>query len=112
VQGDRLGQAEERQGRLTITRAPAIKKIPATTATVGVALHLTITTTGYPAPALTIDLPDGVASMAEHVAAISRARVVKAFKICDATVWAARKPKSAALWPVPVMAEYLERADF
>jgi uncharacterized protein YbjT (DUF2867 family) len=36
----------------------------------------------------TIDLPDGVASMAEHVAAISGARVVKAFNMCDATVWA------------------------
>lgn len=37
----------------------------------------------------TIDLPDGVASMAERVAAISGARVVKAFNMCDATVWAA-----------------------
>ncbi len=36
----------------------------------------------------TIELPDGVASMAEHVAAISGARVVKAFNMCDATVWA------------------------
>jgi PKD repeat protein len=38
---------------LTVTRAPAVSKIPATTATVGVALNLPITTTGYPAPALT-----------------------------------------------------------
>jgi alpha-tubulin suppressor-like RCC1 family protein len=52
---------------LTITRAPAIRKIPATTATIGVALHLTITTTGYPAPALTESgpLPAGV-SFTDH----------------------------------------------
>ena len=37
---------------LTITRAPRIQKIPAANAKVGVPLHLTITTTGYPAPAL------------------------------------------------------------
>lgn len=36
----------------------------------------------------TIDLPEGTASMAEHVAAISGARVAKAFNMCDATVWA------------------------
>jgi PKD repeat protein len=38
---------------LTITRAPRIRKIPATNTKVGVPLHLTITTTGYPDPALT-----------------------------------------------------------
>ena len=38
---------------LTVTRAPAFKKIPAITATTGVALNLVITTTGYPAAALT-----------------------------------------------------------
>jgi hypothetical protein len=37
---------------LTVTRAPAIKKIPAATATVGIALNLAITASGYPAPAL------------------------------------------------------------
>jgi hypothetical protein len=38
---------------LTVTRAPAIRKIPNTTAEVGVALNLAITATGYPAPDLT-----------------------------------------------------------
>jgi alpha-tubulin suppressor-like RCC1 family protein len=38
---------------LTVTRSPAIKKIPATTATVGIVMNLHITATGYPAPALT-----------------------------------------------------------
>ena len=37
---------------LTITRAPAIRKIRATRAKVGVALHLTIRATGYPLPGL------------------------------------------------------------
>jgi len=38
---------------LTITKAPRIKKIPKMTAKIGVPVHRTITTTGYPAPALT-----------------------------------------------------------
>jgi len=37
---------------LTITRAAAIREIPATTARVGVPLSLTVRATGYPAPAL------------------------------------------------------------
>ena len=37
---------------LTITRAPAIKKIPTTRVSVGAALRLTVRATGYPAPAL------------------------------------------------------------
>ena len=37
---------------LTVTRAPAIQKIPATTAGVGVPLHLAVRATGYPVPAL------------------------------------------------------------
>jgi hypothetical protein len=37
---------------LTVTRAPAIRKIRATRARVGVALHLTIRATGYPVPVL------------------------------------------------------------
>ena len=37
---------------LTVTRAPAIQKIPTITARVGAALRLTIRATGYPAPAL------------------------------------------------------------
>ena len=47
---------------LTVTRAPGLKKIPATTATVGAALNLAITATGYPAPALTASgsLPTGL----------------------------------------------------
>jgi hypothetical protein len=38
---------------LTITKAPVIKKIPDTTAHVGTALNLTITASGYTAPAIT-----------------------------------------------------------
>jgi len=46
---------------LTVTRAPAISKIPATTAKAGVALSLAITARGYPAAALTVgSLPDGL----------------------------------------------------
>ena len=47
---------------LTITKAPVIKKIPTTTASVGAALSLTITASGSPAPALTESgsLPEGV----------------------------------------------------
>jgi hypothetical protein len=48
---------------LTITKAPVIKKIPTTTAHVGTALNLTITTTGYTTPAITESgtLPPGLA---------------------------------------------------
>ena len=47
---------------LTVTRAPALPKIPAITATVGAALHRVIRATGYPAPALaeTGPLPRGL----------------------------------------------------
>jgi alpha-tubulin suppressor-like RCC1 family protein len=47
---------------LTVTRAAAIKKIPATKATVGTVLNLAITATGFPAPGLTQSgpLPSGV----------------------------------------------------
>jgi alpha-tubulin suppressor-like RCC1 family protein len=38
---------------ITVTRAPAIKKIPAKTARAGASVNLTIKATGYPAPALT-----------------------------------------------------------
>jgi alpha-tubulin suppressor-like RCC1 family protein len=38
---------------LTVTRAPVVKNIPATRATVGIALNLAITAAGYPLPALT-----------------------------------------------------------
>jgi hypothetical protein len=38
---------------LTITKAPAIKKIPTTTGSVGAALDMTITASGYTTPALT-----------------------------------------------------------
>jgi Putative Ig domain len=38
---------------LTVTRSPAIKKIPAKTARVGASMVLTITATGYPVPAIT-----------------------------------------------------------
>jgi hypothetical protein len=37
---------------LTVIRAPAIRKIRATRAKVGVAMHLTIRATGYPLPVL------------------------------------------------------------
>jgi PKD repeat protein len=37
---------------LTVTRAPAIRKIPTVRARAGTALHQTIRATGYPAPAL------------------------------------------------------------
>jgi PKD repeat protein len=37
---------------LTVTRAPALRKIQTIRATVGTALHLTIRATGYPPPAL------------------------------------------------------------
>ena len=37
----------------TVTRAPAIRKIPTIRARAGTALHLTIQATGYPVPALT-----------------------------------------------------------
>jgi PKD repeat protein len=37
---------------LTVTRAPAIRKIRTTRGRVGTALHLTIRATGYPPPAL------------------------------------------------------------
>jgi alpha-tubulin suppressor-like RCC1 family protein len=48
---------------LTVSRPPAIKKVPATTATVGTVLSLYLTATGYPAPALTESgtLPGGLA---------------------------------------------------
>jgi alpha-tubulin suppressor-like RCC1 family protein len=47
---------------LTITRPPAIKKIPSTISKVGVVLNLTIKATGYPAPALAESgrLPNGL----------------------------------------------------
>ena len=38
---------------LTVTRAPALRKIPTIRARVGAALRLTLRATGYPAPALT-----------------------------------------------------------
>jgi hypothetical protein len=52
---------------LTITRAPRIRKIPATNAKIGRSLHVTITTIGYPAPALTESgpLPAGL-SFTDH----------------------------------------------
>ena len=37
---------------LTVTRAPAVRPIPATTVAVGAQMHLVIAATGYPAPAL------------------------------------------------------------
>jgi hypothetical protein len=47
---------------LTITKAPVIKKIPTTTAHVGVALNLAITASGYTTPAITESgaLPSGL----------------------------------------------------
>lgn len=47
---------------LTVTRAPAIQKIPTVTTRVGAALRLAIRATGYPAPALTESgpLPGGL----------------------------------------------------
>jgi YVTN family beta-propeller protein len=47
---------------LTIWKAPAITKIPTTTATIGTPMHLTITATGYPTPVLTKSgtLPSGL----------------------------------------------------
>ena len=47
---------------LTVTRAPAIRKIRTIRARVGAALHLTIRATGYPAPALAESgpLPSGL----------------------------------------------------
>ena len=47
---------------LTIWKAPAIAKIPATTATIGTPMHLAITATGYATPVLTESgtLPSGL----------------------------------------------------
>jgi YVTN family beta-propeller protein len=47
---------------LTVWKAPAIAKIPTTTATIGTPMHLAITATGYPAPVLTKSgtLPSGL----------------------------------------------------
>jgi alpha-tubulin suppressor-like RCC1 family protein len=47
---------------LTVTRAPALARIPATIGAVNTALNLPLTATGYPVPALTESgpLPDGV----------------------------------------------------
>ena len=70
---------------LTITRAPAIEKIPAITTRVGAALRLTIRATGYPAPALAgsgplpagltfTDNGDGTATIAGTPAARSGGR--------------------------------------
>lgn len=42
---------------LTVTRAPAIRKIRTIRARVGAALHLAIRATGYPPPALTESAP-------------------------------------------------------
>jgi YVTN family beta-propeller protein len=48
--------------RLTITKAPVLAKIPATTATIGTPMDLTITATGYDTPVLTETgtLPSGL----------------------------------------------------
>jgi putative Ig domain-containing protein len=48
--------------RLTITKAPVITKIPATTATIGTPMDLVITATGYDTPVLTESgtLPSGL----------------------------------------------------
>jgi Putative Ig domain len=53
---------KSRTATLTVTRGPTIKKIPTTTADVGVALNLAIKTAGYPASALTESglLPNGL----------------------------------------------------
>ena len=47
---------------LTVWKAPAIAKIPTTTATIGTPMHLAITATGYPTPVLTKSgtLPSGL----------------------------------------------------
>ena len=47
---------------LTVTRAPALTRIPATTGAVNTALNMPLTAVGYPVPALTESgtLPDGV----------------------------------------------------
>jgi hypothetical protein len=42
---------------LTVTKSPAVDKIPPTTATIGTPLNLTITAPGYPTPALTESRP-------------------------------------------------------
>jgi alpha-tubulin suppressor-like RCC1 family protein len=65
---------------LTVTRAPAIRKVPATTAATGVRLNLVITTTGYPLAVFTesgplpaglglIDNENGTAALAGTPAA-------------------------------------------